>query len=113
MWETSIAVRWKNCWARFYVERAVNSAVSFVINFYKPILAGEMNMDNKVNAANKVNMAIDPVCGMEVEPAQAAGQSEYKGQTYYFCAPGCKRQFDKDPERYVSQAINHDNKSNG
>ena len=57
-------------------------------------------------------MAVDLVCGMEVNPEQAAGKSEYKGKNYYFCAPGCKKQFDKDPERYVSQAKNHDNKSN-
>ena len=43
----------------------------------------------------------DVVCGMDIDPAQAAGTSEYQGQTYYFCGMGCKRQFDKDPERYV------------
>jgi Cu+-exporting ATPase len=46
-------------------------------------------------------MAKDPVCGMDVDPQQAAGQSEYQGQTYYFCAPGCKRQFDQNPQQYV------------
>lgn len=44
----------------------------------------------------------DPVCGMDVTPETAAGTSEYKGQTYYFCAPGCKRSFDKDPEKYLA-----------
>ncbi len=43
----------------------------------------------------------DPVCGMDIDPATAVGRSEYKGQTYYFCSPGCKRSFDKDPEKYV------------
>jgi len=43
----------------------------------------------------------DPVCGMTVEPKTAAGKSEYKGQTYYFCSKGCKAQFDKDPEKFV------------
>jgi YHS domain-containing protein len=43
----------------------------------------------------------DPVCGMQVDPATAAASSEYDGQMYYFCSPGCKRQFDKDPEIYV------------
>ena len=43
----------------------------------------------------------DPVCGMEIDPATAAGKSEYKGQTYYFCSPGCKRSFEKDPEKYL------------
>lgn len=47
-------------------------------------------------------MAIDPVCGMEVEEKSAAGKSEYKGKTYYFCAPGCKSAFDKDPEKYLN-----------
>jgi Cu+-exporting ATPase len=47
-------------------------------------------------------MAKDPICGMDVDPATAAGQSEYGGTTYYFCAVGCKRKFDKDPAKYAS-----------
>lgn len=46
-------------------------------------------------------MVKDPVCGMDVDPKTAAGQSEYNGQTYYFCAPGCKKAFDKEPQKYV------------
>jgi len=46
----------------------------------------------------------DPVCGMDIDPATAADTSEYKGQTYYFCSPGCKKSFDKDPEKYVGQS---------
>jgi P-type Cu+ transporter len=46
-------------------------------------------------------MAKDVVCGMDVEEATAAGKSEYKGETYYFCSIGCKRSFDKDPEKYL------------
>jgi YHS domain-containing protein len=46
-------------------------------------------------------MEIDPVCGMEVDPKTAAGKSEYQGKTYYFCAPGCKKDFDKEPQKYV------------
>jgi YHS domain-containing protein len=61
-------------------------------------LGGNTKMENM---ASQANMAKDPVCGMDVDPAQAAGQSEYKGQTYYFCSSGCKKQFDKDPEQYV------------
>jgi YHS domain-containing protein len=48
-------------------------------------------------------MAKDPVCGMEVDEKTANWKSEYKGKTYYFCAPGCKADFDKDPEKYLSQ----------
>lgn len=47
------------------------------------------------------NTVKDVVCGMEIDPATAAGKSEYKGQTYYFCSSGCKRSFDKDPEKYM------------
>lgn len=47
-------------------------------------------------------MAIDPVCKMEVDPDTAQWKSEYNGQTYYFCAPGCKSSFDKDPQKYLS-----------
>ncbi len=47
-------------------------------------------------------IAIDPVCKMEVEVETAEWTSEYHGETYYFCAPGCKRSFEKDPEKYLS-----------
>ncbi len=49
------------------------------------------------------NTVKDPVCGMDIDPKTAAGQSEYKGQTYYFCSAGCKKSFDKEPEKYVGQ----------
>lgn len=47
------------------------------------------------------NQAMDPVCGMSVDTESAQHTSEYEGQTYYFCAPGCKRAFEANPERYV------------
>src|SRR5215203_5917237 len=37
---------------------------------------------------------VDPVCGMTVDPARAAGASERDGVRYYFCSPGCKQKFD-------------------
>jgi YHS domain-containing protein len=46
-------------------------------------------------------MAIDPVCKMEVDEKTAKFKTEYKGKTYYFCAPGCKKQFEKDPGKYL------------
>ncbi|MFA7198639.1 MAG: YHS domain-containing protein, partial [Methanoculleus sp.] len=30
--------------------------------------------------------------------------SDYKGKTYYFCAPGCKKLFERDPEAYLKGA---------
>ncbi len=47
-------------------------------------------------------MAIDPVCHMDIDPAEADGASDWKGVTYYFCSTGCEKAFNADPERYVS-----------
>jgi YHS domain-containing protein len=41
---------------------------------------------------------------MDVDEKKAAGKSEYEGRTYYFCSPGCKQDFDKEPERYAGNA---------
>jgi YHS domain-containing protein len=48
-------------------------------------------------------VAKDPVCGMDVDEKTAPAKSEYKGKTYYFCALGCKREFDKNPEKFVGE----------
>ncbi len=52
-------------------------------------------------------MALDVVCGMEVDEATAQWTSEYKGKTYYFCSPGCKRAFDANPEKYLKGSSEH------
>src|SRR5262245_25000432 len=46
----------------------------------------------------------DPVCGMTIDPARAAGQFNYRGTTYYFCNPVCRERFQADPERYLTSA---------
>jgi Cu+-exporting ATPase len=46
----------------------------------------------------------DPVCGMTVDPAKAAGSFDYEGQTYYFCGKSCLAKFQQDPARYVKAA---------
>jgi Cu+-exporting ATPase len=38
---------------------------------------------------------------MRVDPARAAGSSEYNGKTYYFCSKGCKTKFDLNPGQFV------------
>ncbi len=49
-------------------------------------------------------MVTDPVCGMQIQPEQAAGQSTHEGQTYYFCSAGCKNKFDANPAQYVKKS---------
>ena len=46
-------------------------------------------------------MERDVVCGMQVDPAKAAGKSEYGGKTYYFCSATCKKKFDANSQQYV------------
>jgi len=58
-------------------------------------------------------MVKDPVCGMMVDPETAPAKSEYKGQTYYFCAPGCKVAFEKDPEKYLKAAKGGEGRHHG
>ena len=48
-------------------------------------------------------MAKDLVCGMDVDPETAPAKTEYEGETYYFCAPGCKVAFEKEPEKYLKE----------
>ena len=43
-------------------------------------------------------MAKDPICNMKVNKKTTVAPSEYEGRTYHFCAPGCKKAFDADPE---------------
>lgn len=56
-----------------------------------------------VQAAN----ALDPVCGMKVDPAKAAGHYEHEGTTYYFCSPSCLNRFAAQPEKYLDDPGSH------
>jgi phosphatidylglycerol:prolipoprotein diacylglycerol transferase len=53
--------------------------------------------------SRRASMERDVICGMQVDPAKAAGKSEYNGKTYYFCSKGCKTKFDSDPAKYASK----------
>src|SRR4029079_18374476 len=45
---------------------------------------------------------IDPVCGMTVDPATAAGSFRYEGKDYFFCSRHCLEKFRASPEAYVA-----------
>ena len=53
-------------------------------------------------------MALDPVCGMTVDPAKAAGESDYKGTKYYFCSQHCVQAFRADPEKFRGEGKSAD-----
>jgi Cu+-exporting ATPase len=43
----------------------------------------------------------DPVCGMQVDPQNAATKTEHQGKTYHFCSAVCKKTFDAIREQYT------------
>ena len=51
----------------------------------------------------KAETAEDPVCHMDVDTRKPPGGThEHRGVTYYFCGPGCRVAFSKEPEAYLS-----------
>ncbi len=68
--------------------------------FHYTSWARPLTLEKEVSMAEKV---VDPVCKMEVDPATAPAKSEYQGKTYYFCAVSCKREFERNPEKYVGE----------
>jgi Cu(I)/Ag(I) efflux system membrane fusion protein len=55
----------------------------------------------KSGAAAGATMVKDPVCGMDVDPKDAAGKIDYQGKTYYFCSLDCRQKFEKSPKQYI------------
>ena len=56
-------------------------------------------MDKNNNTTPRV---IDPVCGMDVVPSMTELKTTINGDTYYFCAEGCRKSFIKNPEKFLS-----------
>ena len=50
---------------------------------------------------------VDPVCGMEVDPAKAAGTRVAAGTTYFFCSQNCLDAFEKSPSMYAQRHEEH------
>jgi len=96
-------------WQRSYYEHVIRSEKEhheigeyIIYNPAKWAMDSE-NPNSRLNIRRLKMAAIDPVCHMTVDEKNAAATSEYKGQKYYFCAVGCKKAFDKDPEKYLAK----------
>ncbi len=48
-------------------------------------------------------MALDLVCGKEVNEKETPHTSQYQGMSFYFCSAECQKAFEQDPERYLRQ----------
>lgn len=70
-----------------------------------------MSDDAAIRVAGRTATTIDPVCGMTVDPAKAAGSFEHRGTKYYFCSQGCLRKFSADPDKYVGTKLAADEHS--
>ena len=51
----------------------------------------------------EMQMAIDPVCGMTVDPNAGKPSYQHGGHTYHFCSEGCRSKFAADPSRYLDK----------
>jgi len=63
----------------------------------------ETAVSETVPVAMNTGTAIDPVCGMTVPADDTSRPFEHEGETYYFCCPGCRVAFEKDPAHYITQ----------
>jgi len=57
----------------------------------------------KIRRTSK-NKVVDPICGMKVDPCNTALTAEYENMKFYFCAEGCLKAFEKNPEKYKAGA---------
>ena len=60
--------------------------------------------DDHQHQAAGTAAAIDPVCGMTVDPDRTQHHSEHGGRTYYFCSGHCRARFEAEPAPYLSPA---------
>ena len=65
------------------------------------ILAEIVSLRPRSEVAPAPEVAIDPVCQMEVAAVESSLKSEFEGRTYYFCARGCLKAFSADPMAYL------------
>src|SRR5690606_32195080 len=45
--------------------------------------------------------AVDPVCGMTVDPAATAHLADHDGERFHFCSASCRTRFVANPQRYL------------
>jgi len=62
-----------------------------------------MAHDHRHHAATGTSLAIDPVCGMKVDPHTAKHRASHAGRTWYFCSARCREKFEADPVRYIEK----------
>jgi Ala-tRNA(Pro) deacylase len=69
----------------------------------RPIVA-ELAVGPSRATSPRTAMLIDPVCGAALDDESAAGRSDHRGETYYFCSLTCKMEFDDNPYAYATKS---------
>jgi Cu+-exporting ATPase len=69
-----------------------------------PVVQVGRDQEKEHDMPDKSPMVTDPVCGMSINPADAASSIEHEGHTYYFCSAACAAKFTVHPEQYISAA---------
>lgn len=78
-------------------------AVAVLAELVQLRAAGELSSRATAASVPAVETAVDPVCGMTVDATDASHPYEHDGRTYYFCCPGCRYAFAKDPAAFLAQ----------
>ena len=74
----------KNCLKTFKRQKGINDS---------PVIQPEKLPSHTEMREDKSGSEIDPICGMTVNPATAAGSFDHAGKTFYFCSAGCLQKF--------------------
>ena len=62
-------------------------------------------MHQPLHSPNAAIAAIDPVCGMTVDPTKTPHRHDYQHHTYHFCSAGCRGKFAADPDKYLKAGV--------
>ncbi len=71
-----------------------------VMGLLMGLVGNLLRVKPKAFASQNEQLAIDPVCGMNVEIGKAT-KTVYKGEIYYFCCPHCQQAFESRPQEYL------------
>jgi Cu+-exporting ATPase len=56
-------------------------------------------------SVNQEKTVIDPVCGMTVVPDATELKATVDGETYFFCAEGCRKSFEQNPQKFLKPKV--------
>jgi xanthine dehydrogenase accessory factor len=80
-------------------------AVAVLAELVQLRAAGELSTRAAAVTVPDVETVVDPVCGMTVDVDPSNHPFEHEGRTYYFCCPGCRHAFAKDPAAFLTQEM--------